>query len=119
MRLDKWLWAARFLKTRQLAIAAINKGQVLIQAEKPKPARILKQGDQVQIKRGDDIYTIDVLLLLPTRGSATIAQTMYAETNESIVLRLAAAQLRSLNYAPKPDHKPDKRERQALRDLNK
>jgi ribosome-associated heat shock protein Hsp15 len=117
MRLDKWLWAARFYKTRQIAIGEINKGRILVNEDKPKPARMLKIGDNLTIKRGFDVYNVTVLLLLPMRGSATIAQTMYDESIENQNIRIEAACQRSLNIAPKPESKPNKHDRQMLRDI--
>ncbi len=117
MRLDKWLWAARFYKTRQLAIGEIEKGRILVNNERPKPARILKVNDNVVINRGPDTHDITVLLLLPTRHSAVIAQTMYQESPESILLRKEASALRKLNIVPKPDHKPNKHDRHILREI--
>lgn len=117
MRLDKWLWSARFYKTRQLAIGEIEKGRILVNNERPKPARILKINDNLTIHRGFDVYNITVCLLLPTRHSALIAQTMYQESPESILQRKEAGALRRLSIAPKPDHAPSKRDRHTLREI--
>ena len=123
VRLDLWLWAARFYKTRSIAKQAIESGKVEIDGQHLKASRGLKIGEALQIRRGEDRFEIQVVALSEKRGSATIAQTLYAESDESRERRLReAADRRAANagYRP-PAGKPDKRARrliQALGDLD-
>ncbi len=110
LRIDKWLWAARFYKTRQLAIKALNSSQISINRATVKPSTLVRVGDIVQIKRGADIVQISVLDLSAKRGSAKIAQLLYSETAESIEMR--QKRLAQLALQPRVDidqGKPDKR----------
>jgi len=84
VRIDKWLWAARFYKTRQLAIKALKNSQIGLAKQTLKPSTSIKVGDIVTIKRGIHQLEIEILELSEKRGSATIAQTLYQETAESI-----------------------------------
>jgi len=84
VRIDKWLWAARFYKTRQLAIKALKNSQIGLAKQILKPSTSIKVGDIVTIKRGIHQLEIEILELSEKRGSATIAQTLYQETAESI-----------------------------------
>jgi len=86
-RIDKWLWAARFFKTRALAADAVKKGKVLINGEKIKPGREIKPGMQLSIRQSCFTKTIDVLQISPSRGPASIAAAMYRETEQSVVDR--------------------------------
>ena len=110
VRIDKWLWAARFFKTRQLAIKAVKNSQIKINGQYIKPASNLHINDVVRIKRGYHELEIEVLGLSEKRGSATVAQTLYQETKASIA---AAEKLKQqLASQPKIDidrRKPDKR----------
>jgi len=123
VRLDLWLWAARFYKTRSLAKQAIESGKVEIDGQAAKPARPLRGGEQLNVRRGEERFEIQVLALSGKRGSATIAQSLYSETDESRDRRLReAAERRAANagYRP-PSGKPDKRARrliQALGDID-
>lgn len=122
MRLDKWLWVARFFKTRSLARQAIEKGQVLVDGQRPKGSREIAAGDVLQVQQGFDRKTVTVLGLAEQRGPASVAQALYREDEESIRLREEkAAQRRAQQLsAPVSDHRPNKRERrqwQALSDL--
>ena len=87
VRIDRWLWAARFFKTRSLAKAAIEGGKVSVDGYKPKPAKEVMRGQTVEVRRGDDIATVVIDELADKRGSATIAQTLYSETTASIERR--------------------------------
>ncbi|MEM7360955.1 MAG: RNA-binding S4 domain-containing protein [Pseudomonadota bacterium] len=110
LRIDKWLWAARFYKTRQLAVKALKNGKITLAGNSPKPATTLKPGDQLTIKRGPYRMTVRVTALLDRRGSATIAQTMYEETSDSVAAREQLKQ--QLANQPRIDidsRKPDKR----------
>lgn len=100
IRIDKWLWAARFFKTRSLAQDAVDLGRVRIDGQKVKPAREVKPGDMLQIERGDDRYEVEVLGISSVRGSAPVAQQLYAETEASKEKREHAAEMRRLAYEP-------------------
>jgi ribosome-associated heat shock protein Hsp15 len=119
VRLDKWLWAARFYKTRSLATAAVTAGEVRVARERVKPARVMKPGDEVQIRRGDDAMDIVVRELSDVRGPAPVAQRLYEETEESQRRRAVAAERRRLAREPALDIKgrPTKRDARVLRRL--
>lgn len=111
VRIDKWLWAARFYKTRQLAIKALKNSQIQLQGQPLKPATHVKIGDTITIKKGLYTVEIDILALSEKRGSATIAQTLYKETADSIKNREALRE--QLANQPRIDvvlRKPDKRD---------
>ena len=91
IRLDKWLWATRFFKTRSLAAEAINSGKVEINGERAKPSRIVRLGDRLNIRRGLYVWTIVVKDVSSRRGSAPQAQRLYEETEDSLRTREAAA----------------------------
>lgn len=117
MRLDKWLWCARFYKTRSLATEEINKGRVMVNGQPAKPARDLRCGDTVALRQGAVARTVQVRALSGARGPAPVAQQLYEETPESIAAREKAAELRRL--APEPaatlqEGRPTKRDRRAL-----
>lgn len=114
LRLDKWLWAARFYKTRTLASEEIDKGRVQVNGVVVKPARELKSGDSVQIRSGPVTRTVTVLAIGDKRGPAPAAALLYQETETSIAQRLQAAEQRRL--APEPaltllQGRPTKRDR--------
>ena len=116
-RIDKWLWAVRFFKTRALAVQAIERGRVQVAGANVKPARELKAGDRVRVRQGEFEREVQVLALSPMRGPAPVAQQLYAETAQSVAERERAAAERRL--APEPAHsitqgRPTKRERRAL-----
>lgn len=122
LRLDKWLWAARFYKTRALATDEIDRGRVRVNEQVVKPARELKPGDLVELRQGVVLRTVRVLGLSAVRGPAPVAQALYAETPESIAAREAAAERRRL--APEPagtieQGRPTKRDRRQLADWNR
>ena len=119
VRLDKWLWAARFYKTRSLATAAINAGEVRVARERVKPARDVKVGDELQVRRGDDVMDIVVRELSSVRGAAPVAQRLYDETGESRQRRARAAERRALAREPALDlrGRPTKRDARELRRL--
>lgn len=116
IRLDKWLWAARFFKTRALATEAISGGKVHLNGDRVKPARQLKPGDELRIRKGEQQWTIVVRELSDRRGPASIAQTLYAETAESIEARQQAAEQRRLlrESEAAPARRPDKRSRRQI-----
>ncbi len=100
MRIDKWLWAARFYKTRSVAVEEIVKGRVLVNDQAAKPAREVKPGDLVTVRQGVVVRTVTVLGLSGQRGSAPVAQHLYAETESSRLAREAAAEQRRLAAEP-------------------
>ncbi len=116
LRLDKWLWAARFLKTRALACEAVDGGRVQLNGQRVKPARELKPGDQLEIATGEQQWTVRVLTLNPRRGPAAQARLMYEETPESAAARIEAQEARKI--APEPAQaihgRPTKRDRRQL-----
>lgn len=117
MRLDKWLWAARFYKTRALAVEEILKGRVQVNDQPCKPARDIRCGDTIALRQGQMPRTVTVQALSAQRSPAPIAQTLYAETAESLALRQALAEQR--RFAPEPAHslqqgRPTKRDRHQL-----
>ena len=118
-RIDKWLWAARFFKTRSLATEAVNKGQVQMSGKDIKPAHDVRVGDTLVVSLGPISRTVKVLGISEQRGSATIAQQLYLETEESQKKRAQAAEQRRLSPEPARtiEHgRPTKRDR---RDLQK
>jgi ribosome-associated heat shock protein Hsp15 len=124
IRLDVWLWAIRFFKTRALAKQVIEGGKVKVGgASATKPSKQLRVGDLLEITRGQDRYEIEVLELAEQRGPAPVAQRCYRETEASRLAREALAEQRRLTAAgyAKPPSKPDKRARrliQALGDID-
>lgn len=119
LRIDKWLWAARFYKTRSLAVEEIDKGRVRINDIEAKPARELKIGDTVSLRQGPVIRTLVVRGISNQRGAAPVAQQLYEETEESLRLKAAAAEQRRLGEEPASslEHgRPTKRDR---RDIDK
>lgn len=117
-RLDKWLWAARFYKTRSLATNAINAGHVHLNQERVKPAKAVKVGDVVRVRKGSSEQTVTVLLISDKRGSAPIAQTLYEETPDSLLKREQnRARVQAESAGLFSHHKPNKRERRQLLDM--
>lgn len=119
VRLDLWLWAARFFKTRSLAKLAIESGRVEVAGQSAKPSRALRVGERVQVRRGDDSFDIEVLGLSSKRGAASIAQALYSESEASVLAREAARLKRAAERDgyQAPQHKPDKRARRLIRAL--
>lgn len=118
-RLDKWLWAARFFKTRALAADEIGHGRVSVNGQVAKASRDLKVGDQVAMRQAGLERTVDVLGLSHVRGPAPVAQALYAETEQSIALRQKAAEQRRQGTEPAmsiEQGRPTKRDRRQLAD---
>ncbi len=113
IRIDKWLWACRFYKTRAIAKTAIDGGKVEYNGHKCKPSRCVALGDQVKLRQGFDEKTVIITGLSERRQSASIAQTLYKETEESIQKRLQIAEMRKIG-APKTQGKPDKKQRRQI-----
>ncbi len=123
VRIDQWLWAARFFKTRTLAKQAIESAKVESQGQSVKPSRIVRVGESWSVRRGDELFEVEVLQLSDKRGSATVAQTLYRESPESIKRRAAEREKKRMEATGyrAPTSKPDKRARrliQALGDLD-
>lgn len=115
VRLDKWLWAARFYKTRALAKAAIESGKVHCRGERCKPGKEPRVGDEFQLRTGFDERTVVVVALADVRRGAPEAQQLYAETPESITRREQAAALRKAGaLGVSSDGKPTKKQRRQL-----
>jgi ribosome-associated heat shock protein Hsp15 len=115
-RLDKWLWAARFFKHRSAATEAVDGGKVKLNGMTVKPARDVKPGDRLDITCGEESRTLIVRAIADKRGSATVAQTLYEETAESIAARERARELRKFAAAPGADlhGRPTKRDRRQM-----
>ena len=117
IRLDKWLWAARFYKTRSLSAEEIHKGRVLVNGAAAKPAREVRIGDRISLRNGPVLRTVDVRALSGVRGPAPVAALLYEETADSVAQRVADAEHRRL--APEPAQtiaqgRPSKRDRRDL-----
>ncbi len=116
MRIDKWLWAARFFKTRSLAAHACELGRVEFAGQPAKPAREVKSGDFIKIKNDSGVFEVEILGLSEMRGPATVARTLYRETEASIAARLKAAEERKAMPRFETDRrgKPSKRDRRDM-----
>ena len=119
MRLDKWLWAARFYKTRSLATDEIGKGRISVNNQNAKPSRELHPGDVIALRQGPVVREVVVVALSDIRGPAPVAQALYAETAESIAHREKAARERREGAEPSlaiEQGRPTKRDRRKLAD---
>jgi ribosome-associated heat shock protein Hsp15 len=119
MRLDVWLWAARFFRTRSLAKQAIETGKVDVDGQRAKPSRLVRAGDAARIQRGEETFEIVVRALSDVRGSAPVAQGLYEESEASKAgraSRRAERQAERAGYRP-PEGRPDKRARRLIRAL--
>jgi ribosome-associated heat shock protein Hsp15 len=116
VRMDKWLWAARFFKTRSLAAKACDLGRIQFNKQPAKPAREVHVGDLLHIRTEAGDFEVEVLLLSEVRGPATVAQTLYRETESGRELRLKVAQERKASFAfsPSPQGRPSKRDRRKI-----
>ena len=116
VRMDKWLWAARFFKTRSLAAKACELGRIVSQGQKAKASREVRTGDLLQVKSNAAEFQVEVLLLSEMRGPAAVAQTLYSETEASRELRLKLAEERKLmpRFEGPREGKPSKRDRRKL-----
>jgi len=116
VRLDAWLWAARFFRSRTLAKEAVGGGKVEVNGATGKPARAMKIGDALRITRGQERFAIEVLALASKRGSAVEAQALYRETEESVAARELVREQRRLSGSDlaKPPGRPDKRARRLI-----
>ena len=118
-RLDKWLWAARFFKTRSLAAQAVEGGKVMVESERVKPAKTVKIGDALTIRAGGSEFSVRVLALSDRRGPASEAAKLYEETPDSKAKREQQAALRRANPLPVFTFKgrPTKRDRRKMQHL--
>ena len=116
VRIDKWLWAARFFKTRALASKACDLGRIHSNEIEAKPARDVRVGDMLRIRNEGGEFHIEVLQLTDIRGPAAVAQTLYSETEASKEQRQREAAERKAmqEYAPLPDRRPSKRDRRRI-----
>ena len=116
VRIDKWLWAARFFKTRALAARACDLGRILANSQPAKPAREIRIGDRLQVTNEGGDFQIEVLLLSEVRGPAPVAQTLYRESEASREARQQAAAARKalMNIESLPEGRPSKRDRRHI-----
>jgi ribosome-associated heat shock protein Hsp15 len=116
VRLDKWLWAARFYKTRGIARDAVQSGKVQYNGQRSKPGKIVELGASIKVPQGYDLKDVLVVQVKEQRQGAPLAQMMYKETLASETLRASNAEARKLSifHSPKPDHRPDKKQRRQI-----
>jgi len=117
VRIDKWLWAARFYKTRSLAVDEIHKGRVQINGQEAKPAREVRVGDNIELRQRDGVRVLRVTALSDKRGGAPVAQLLYQETEASLKARADAAEQRRMGTEPAltlQHGRPDKHARRAM-----
>lgn len=121
VRIDKWLWAARFFKTRSLASQAVSGGHAALNGNKVKPARVVQVGDTLVIRQGFLEFTVRIVTLSEQRGPAAVARTLYEETEASLAKReqvLAERKVMNLQ-GNQPDRRPNKHERRKIRQFLK
>jgi ribosome-associated heat shock protein Hsp15 len=116
VRIDKWLWAARFFKTRSLATRACELGRIQSNGHPAKPAREVKIGDMLRVTNDGGDFQVEVLELSEVRGPAAVAQTLYRETEASRAARVKAAAERkaAMQFEPMPTGRPSKRDRRRI-----
>ncbi len=119
VRIDKWLWAARFYKMRNLATEACKGGHILINGVRAKASKVASLHDEIQIQKEKESFTVIVTGLAEKRGSAKIAQGLYDETPGSLKFRAECNEQQKFQtyFAPSPDKRPDKRDRRKLKQL--
>ena len=118
VRIDKWLWAARFFKTRSLATEAVDGGKVDVNGQRVKPAKLVGPGDEVRVRAGQQLFVVAVRDTAERRGSASVAQTLYEETAESRAARERIAEQHRL-AAPSFDFEEGRPTKKDRRDLNR
>jgi ribosome-associated heat shock protein Hsp15 len=119
VRLDKWLWAARFYKTRALATAEVGRGRVTVNGQAAKASREVREGDRLALRQGPVERVVDVRALSTVRGPAPVAQALYEETADSLAARIRVAEARRLGAEPATSieqGRPTKRDRRQLAD---
>ncbi|NNH39336.1 RNA-binding S4 domain-containing protein [Acinetobacter terrae] len=114
MRVDKWLWAARFFKTRSISKAAIEGGKVHHNGERVKVSKEVRVGMELTIQQGFDRKTIVIKALSANRGAASIAQQLYEETEVSVARRELLTTQRKLHNLARPEHRPSKKDRRQI-----
>ena len=116
VRLDKWLWAARFFKTRSVAREAVSGGKVHLNGNRAKPGRAINIDDELRIQRGEEEYLITIVELSIRRGPATVARTLYEESDENRIKRETLAEERKLEHQQhaRRERRPDKRQRRRI-----
>ena len=121
VRLDSWLWAARFFKTRKLATEAISGGKIHLRGHRSKPGKPVSTGDEIEITKGSEQWTVIVQGLSSKRGSAPVAATLYQETEASICKREELAHRRKTEFSPRVSGlgRPTKKDRRALQRLSR
>ena len=119
VRLDKWLWAARFFKTRSLAKQAVEGGKIRVDGQRPKVSKELAVGMNLLIRRGQEEYSVSVEALSDSRGPASVAQGLYSESAASIAKREQQRVMRKAVGIVAPDNRPDKHSRRQLQRLKR
>jgi len=121
VRLDKWLWAARFFKTRTLAQAAIEGGKVHLNGSRTKPGHSIQEGGMLEVRAGLEVYEVEVIALADKRGPASVARGLYRETEESKARRErdALARKAAAMATPTREGKPDRYQRRRIQKLLK
>ena len=121
VRIDKWLWAARFFKTRALARDAVSGGKVHLQGRRIKPGRNIAPGDSLTINKGEEKFEVSIAKVSGRRVSAPLAREMYIETAESAAMREAASRQRKLDRQAKAERvrRPGKRDRRKIIDFTR
>jgi ribosome-associated heat shock protein Hsp15 len=120
IRLDKWLWAARFFKTRSMASQAVAGGKVHVNGQRIKPARIVRKGDVLQITRDTVTFIVTVLAVSGRRGPAVQARLLYEESDESIKAREEQRDIRKMTQSgPAPMGRPSKRDRRKIKEFTR
>lgn len=121
VRIDKWLWAARFFKTRSLSKQAVEGGKVQYQGNRVKASKEISLGSFIVVRRGEEELTVQVNGLSEKRGPAKVAQTLYQETEQSLLARTNISALKQAQRIsdPSPDNKPTKKDRRKIMQLNK
>ena len=115
VRLDKWLWAARFYKTRSIAHNMVDGGKVHYNGQRSKPSKIVELGAVISLRQGNEEKTVTIDKISDQRRGAPEAQTLYTETKESLAKREAHAQQRKLHaHNPSPERRPDKKQRRDI-----
>ena len=121
VRLDRWLWAARFFKPRRLAMEAIRSGHVDVDGVRAKPARAVRPGQRIRVRKGPQQFEVVVDGLAEQRGPASVAETLYTETDDSRQRRTEQREAMRLAAAaqPRPAHRPERRDRRQLAALKR
>jgi len=116
VRLDKWLWAARFYKTRAIARDMVQSGKVSYNNNRSKPSKVVEQGAMITLRQSNEEKEVEILVVSDQRRGAPIAQTLYVETTQSIEKREKNTQLRKMHALdnPHPEKRPDKKQRRKI-----